>query len=174
MSDDFPPYFETIYGQYLYRVYVTSVDLIFVELGTRVVWDQINSGLGGAAAAREKQREYQREIEHEAAVLAKRNADGIRIFAKANKRGFVAGQDDLEEIRVDAIHQWKRFFFMSPNPAFIIQHVSLGKRVYEFRAKKDVIIAIHELQRLFGDDLEIGLPSEYFQKALKKYRKMQG
>jgi hypothetical protein len=130
--------------------------------------------LAGAAAAQEKLREYQREIEHEAAVLAKRNAEGIRIFAKANKRGFVASQDDLEEIRIDAIHKWKRFLFMSPNPAFIIQHAALGKRIYEFRAKKDVIIAIYELERLFGDDLEIGLPSEYYQKALKKYRKMQG
>jgi hypothetical protein len=105
---------------YLYRIAVTSSDVLFVELGhgrkytTAPVY---NSGgvLGGIAAAEaaQKQEMQNRDIEEEGEKLDDRNAEALRIYIKAGKRGFKARPEELERVRIDYANSGKWYRFSS-------------------------------------------------------------
>src|SRR5262249_28247897 len=107
-------------------------------------------------------------------MLDKRGVAGIRIFIKANDRGYQFDIEDLDEVRLDYVGKWKRLFFCRPNPVLILGSPSYGRLKFRLPAKKDVVIAIHELTRLFGDDLDVNLRLDEYNKALKKYKKIRG
>lgn len=180
MSIQILRFFEATHAGCLYRIYVTSVDLLCVKMGRGVIPVPAYSGGGliaGAAAAQayeEGKRLFEREVEEEGQMLDKRGVAGIRIFIKANKRGYQFDPEDLEAVRLDYIGKWKRLFFCKPTPVFIVDSPRHGRLKFRLPAKKDVVIALHELKRLFGDDLDVSLRMDDYKKALKKYAKIRG
>jgi hypothetical protein len=180
MSVQILRFFEATRAGCLYRIYVTSVDLLCVKMGRDSIPVPRYSGGGFIAANAEYQnyeearQAFEREVEEEGQMLDRRGVAGIRIFIKANKRGFQFDADDLHEVRLDYVGKWKRLFFCRPTPAFILDSPADGRLKFCLPAKKDVVIAIHELGRLFGDDLQVNVRLEDYKKALKKYAKIRG
>jgi hypothetical protein len=157
---------------FLYRIYVTSSDLLCVRMGRSRIPVGIGAGAAAAQAYEEAKRNFDREVEEEGHSLAKRGEEGVRVFIRANKRGYCFDPDDLTEIRLDYAGKWKRWFFMSPSPALFLQTKSENLK-FLLPQKKDVVIALHELQLLLGEDLEVGLRLDDYKKAMKKYEKMR-
>ncbi len=194
MIDEFPPGFAAVCGCYMYKIYVTSSNVLFVQLGSGLKYKSDNTTTGDAAnsmimsalfgqagAARvrdgqlDRQREIDRKIEEEADQAPNTNAKGVRFNIKVRKRGFIARPRDLLRVRIDQLYanSWKRFLLGRSKPALFIDHVDLGEMVFVFRGKFDLIVALCELKRLLGDELEIDLPKRFYGKSVTKYRKTQ-
>jgi hypothetical protein len=178
MRDAILRFFEATNAGFLYRVYVTNIDLLCVRMGRTQIPMPIGSttGIVGAAGAQaayeEKKARFDRDIEEEGQSLAKRGEEGIRIYIRANDRGYEFDAEELDEIRLDYVGKWKRIFFMSPNPALFLRGAD-EKMTLLLPKKKDVVIALHELELLCGDKLEVNLRIDEYRKALKKYAKMR-
>jgi hypothetical protein len=179
MSVQILRFFEATHAGCFYRIYVTSADLLCVKMGrdrmpvSTYSGGGLLSGMQQAQNFREALEAFQREVEEEGQMLDKRGADGIRIFINANDRGYQFEPEDLEEVRLDYVGKWKRLFFCRPNPMLILRSTTDGKLKFMFPRKKDVIIAMHELKRLFSDDLIIKLRIDEYKKALKNYAKLR-
>jgi len=179
MSVQILRFFTATHAGCLYRIYVTSVDLLCVKMGRGIIPVPGYSGggmLSTAAAAQayeEGKRLFEREVEEEGQMLDKRGVAGIRVFIKANKRGYEFDPEDLDEVRLDYTGKWKRLFFCSPNPVLILRSPRHGKLKFWLPARKDVVIAMFELKRLFGEGLDINLRLADYKKALKKYEKIR-
>jgi hypothetical protein len=176
MRYEYPPYFVAHCGGYVYRAYVGAADLLLARVGKIPTANAVayGGGMVGALAAHNQMQRDMKEVDGESADLDRCNVDGVRAYIRTHAGGFTARPKDLDEIRLDLVGEWKAWFFGffgKPDPAFILRHRSEGEWTFLFPKKKDVVIALYELGRLFGDQLEVGLPQEEYRKALKKYEK---
>lgn len=238
------PFFEANQNGYLYRVYITSSDLICIRLGkgripatreSRVavgvdastivctalgfIVGAVSGGIGGAylggfaggtvaaavaggimagliaagigaatgaftiahlignlfqsEARPDEVNRFNQEVAEEANHLEKRNEEEIRDYLSENKRGYTLKPAKWDEARIEMLGQWKSWFFGKPIPALTIQDPSKGKCVFIFRKKIDTVTALCELERLIGEELQLGEGLDEFDKAVKKYKKMQ-
>ncbi|HZZ79460.1 MAG TPA: hypothetical protein VFE62_13130 [Gemmataceae bacterium] len=178
MRDTILRFFEATNEGFLYRIYVTRIDILCVRMGRSQIPQPIGStvGIAGAAGAQaayeEKMGRFEREVEEEGQTLAKRGEDGVRTYIRANDRGYEFDSEELDEVRLDYAGKWKRLFFMSPTPALFLRD-GKDKFIFLLPKKKDVVIALHELELLCGDNLEINLRMDDYKKPLKKYAKMR-
>ena len=100
-------YFTVTHNGWLYRIYVTAIDLLCVRIGRSQIPQQgsaggavvaggllggaVGAGIAGAAAHRNNEAalaEFERDVAVESEMLMKRDENGIRAYIKALKRGF--------------------------------------------------------------------------------------
>ena len=170
-------FFSATQGRQGYRIYVTPDELLCVRIAGKRPARAFGGGLVGAVgnenAYQEALAEYERDVESQCADLVRRGVDALRIYIKANKRGYVLDWDDCDEVTLDYVGKWKRWFFGTPEPALIVRHRKVGQVKLRLPEKKDVVIALFELQAMLGDKLQVGLNTDDYKKALRKYEKIR-
>jgi hypothetical protein len=171
MSEPLLRYFDAIHKPDRYRVYLTDSSLLCVNLGQLPAVQ--GTGMAAAQAYQEAVESAKWQWQQAAERLGKRNAEGIQIYIKANKCGYVFNVDDLDEVRIGYVNRWKRLFFVTPDPAVIVRHPKHGRHRFIPVEKADVVVALYELQELYGDVVEVDIDVSPYKKALKKYEKLR-
>jgi hypothetical protein len=105
--------------------------------------------------------------------LAKCDEADIHNYIKEKKRGYVLDLAKLKGAQIDYVLKWQHRFFGKPGPALILNHSSKGKLIFLFRKRSDLVIALFEMQQLFEDRLEVGVNTDDYRKALKKYEEIR-
>ena len=134
-------------------------------------------GLLGAAAYQIALERYEAELAKfdtqalvDGAELARRGEVGIRIFLEATKKkGFVLERADWRGLSMEHIGFWKRFAWCKPSTALIVDHKKRGPVTFIFSKKADIVTAVSELERAFGDDFSVHVKTDIYTKAMKKY-----
>ena len=113
MSSSILRYFSAMQGRQGYRIYVTASELLCVRIAGKRPARAFGGGLVGAVgnenAYQEALAEYERDVDSQCADLVRRGVDAIRIYVKANKRGYILDWDDCDEVTLDYVGKWKRW-----------------------------------------------------------------
>jgi hypothetical protein len=167
-----PPFFEGrrlptwTSDRHLYRVYITSRDLLLIDVGSEarpanaaVVTGAVVGGLIGALVASalvgNKTRNPLADRLRELDLADERE---LRHIAREDAGCFAAGPDDVEELRLDGPSGWRRFFGNKHEARLTLRHRREGRLVLELPTFRDVSRATEELPKLFWEVIMIDLP----------------
>jgi hypothetical protein len=152
--------------RHLYRVYITSRDLLLIDIGSEarpanpaVITGAVVGGLIGALVASalvdNKTRNPLADRLRELDLADERE---LRHIAREDAGCFTAGPDDVEELRLNGPSAWRRFFGNKHEVRLTLRHRREGRLVLELPTFRDVSRATEELPKLFWEVLMIDLP----------------